>query len=1036
MHIGRIAITGLLLGATCISSSAAEIPAAVPTIAELAEKFRSPPATARPWVYWTWLSSNVSRESITADLEAMQRVGIGGALILDVENGTPPGPMTFFDAQWQAMLTHTVAEAKRLGLEINVNNGPGYYGSGGPWVTPDLGMQWVFASETPISGGRSWAGILPIPANGGAYHDVGVFAVPARTSTFKIDDFKMKALYWDNWVAYRGTRSAPLTAQAPADALIPVDRVIDLSARMAKDGSLSWDVPAGQWVLLRMGYAYNGRLVGPSPKGQSGAETDKLSRAATTAHFNTFVKRLSDITGPAMRSALVGTHIDSWEGGGQNWTASMREEFKKRRGYDPLLYLPIMTDRVLGDLQTSERFLWDLRTTVSELMVENYVVPFKDLAHQQGLRFSFESYTTTGNDLNAANYADEPMAEFWTPNGQGGDFYPTAKSMSSAAHLNQRAVVGAEAFTSGGKEKWLWHPAMFKDIGDDAFTQGVNRFVFHRYAAQRFADRQPGMQMGPWGLHYERTNTWWEWAGPWHAYVTRCQYLLRQGESVADVLNLQTEEPLLRFQVAPLTGYDYDACGPDTLSTVRTQQNRLTLPSGRAYRLLVLSHTGTMTVKLLTHIRDLVRDGAAILGERPLATPGLTGYPHSESELKQLTDELWGTDPQATAHKVGLGTVFCGITPEQALAKLALIPDFVADHPLRWIHRSVSGSEIYFIANPAPQPVTALVTCRVAGRQPELWNTERGTIARAAFFTPRAQCTEVSLRLQPKESVFLVFPAAAKPLDPVVSLTRDGQALALAGAQDLRVTKAISDKATNGIADDPLRTSTQAPAPWMTYGSNGELILSAAESGTYVATTATGKTTTLVCAALAPALTITGPWQVACGSQVHQFEDLHSWSDDADEHIRYFSGTAHYTKTVTIAPAMITAGTCLALDLGQVAIMARVTLNGKDLGILWKPPYCVDITAAAVAGDNHLDIAVVNLWPNRLIGDEQLPEDSERNKNGTLKAWPSWLLDGKPSPTGRQTFASWRLWKKNDHLQPSGLLGPVVLQQTARVVGD
>jgi len=955
MLSSRFLILFSALSLTCGICARADSPT---TVKSLRESFASPPTAARPWVYWTWLSSNVSRESITADLEAMQRVGIGGATILDVQNGTPPGTMQFFDEQWKEMIKHTVSESKRLGMEISINNGPGYFGSGGSWVTPEQGMQSVFTSETQVTGGTSWSGVLPIPPNSGAYKDIAVFAVPATKTDFKIKDFAMKSLSWDKYVGYSGVVSAPPDATAPADAIIPSNRVIDLTAQMQSDGSLTWNAPSGEWIILRMGHAYNGRWIKPSPKAQSGPETDKLSREATVHHFNSFVKRLSDITGPEMKSALVATHIDSWESGGQNWTSRMREEFTRRRGYDPLPYLPIMTGRVLGDLQTTERFLWDLRKTVSELMVQNYVATFQELAHGQGLRFSYEGYTTTGNDLDAANHADEPMAEFWTPTGQGMDFYSTMKGMASAAHLNGRPVVSAEAFTANEKERWLWHPAMLKAIGDDAFTQGINRVVFHRYAAQFLVDQKPGMQMSRWGLHYERTNTWWEWSGPWHTYLARAQHLLRQGEFVADVLALQSEEPLQRFQAAPIPGYDYDGCGPNTFATVRAQDGNIVLPSGRAYRLLTLTHSGTMTVPMLKHIRDLVREGVAVLGNPPVTTPGLSGFPQVEAELKLLIDELWGTSALVPERRLGQGRVFTGMKPEEALARLGIETDFKSDKKLGWIHRRAQGTDIYFVANTSADSVTTTAHFRATGHQPELWNAETGGIMPASVVAVRDSTTAVRLHLKPAESVFVVFPAEAPA--PVV-----------------------------------VNPSPNAPSAPVVLQS------------------------------------LTGPWQVAFHRKEFTFDTLYSWSEHTDTDIKYFSGETRYAKTIEITPGQLTADNRLYLDLGDVQVMARVSLNGRDLGILWKPPYRVEITDFAKAGVNTLQITVVNLWPNRLIGDEQLPEDSERKDGVQILSWPQWLLDGKPSPTGRVTFSTWRLWKKDDPLQPSGLLGPVTLQAVA-----
>jgi hypothetical protein len=977
-----------------------------PRLDELAQSFANPPPAARPWVYWTWIDGNMNKAGITADLEAMQRVGIGGALILDVSQSMPAGPMKFFDAQWQALFKHTVAEAKRLGMEINMNNGVGYYGSGGPWVPPEKAMQKVVASETPIQGGAPWKGQVPLPGPNKEYRDIAVLAVAENVrSKYQIPDFTMKALQWKTWIAYKGVRSASLDAVAPADAIIPLDGVINLTDRMAPDGSLSWDAPAGNWTILRFGHIWTGATVGPSHPEDTGPETDKLDKAATCLHFDAFVKRLNEIVGAEGKGTLVATHIDSWEGGAQTWTGAMREEFKKRRGYDIIPYLPILTGRVLGDLQITERFLFDLRKTVSELMQENYSAEFQRLAHAAGLRNTYESYTTIGQDLDNANFADEPMAEFWTPNGQGLDFQPTIKSMSSAAHLNGLSVVGAEAFTSGSREKWLWHPAMLKSIGDVAFCGGVNRFVFHRYAGQPFGPGvKPGMQMGPWGLHYERTNTWWEFSKPWHEYLTRCQYLLRQGAFVADALKLESEEPLRRFQEFRLTGYDYDVCGPDTLLRAEVRESRLVFPGGAAYRLLVLPDTPTMSVKLLTRIRDLVRAGAVILGDPPQKTPGLTDYPKSDEELRQLVEEIWGVDPTVNERPFGKGRVCRGFAPEKALAKLDVWPDFTSDAGIRYIHRTVGNADVYFLSHSQDAKTVANCTFRVARKTPELWNAETGRISPLpAYSTQDQAATTLSIPFEPNGSAFIVFkPSDTPPPPALVSVMRGG-----------------IPALENGLL---------LPGP---PGSEPDLDLARGEiyeRGAYVFTASDGRSREVKAATSTVA--VRGPWQVrfpaggGAPSEI-KLDDLISWDAHPDPGVKYFSGAATYAKTLVISAWK--PDQRVYLGLGKVQAMARIRLNGRNLGVLWKPPYRVDITSAAKVGDNALEIEVVNLWVNRLIGDERLTEDSERNKNGTLKSWPQWLLEGRPSPAGRLTFSSWRLWEKDAPLQESGLLGPVTL---------
>lgn len=974
----------------------------------LAEEFAAPPDSARPWVYWFWLSGNVSKEGITADLEAMKRVGIGGVLTMDVEQGTPPGPVKFMDAGWQELFHHAVREAKRLGMEINMNNGVGYFGSGGPWIPLDKALQTVLTSEQHITGGQVWTGVLPKPINKGDYTDIAVLAIkePLRkpTERFKIPNFVMKSLRWSGWVNYAGLPADAPVIKAPPEECVDLSSVVDLSSKMQPNGNLVWDAPAGEWTILRIGHGFSGAVVGPALKGQTGPCLDQMDASATALHFSSMVKALRERVKPEGDDSFVAVHIDSWEGGGQNWTKGMRSEFIKRRGYDPLPYLPTLTERVMGDLETTERFLWDLRKTASELIVENYIVPFERMLHENGLRLTFECYTTGGSDLDQASYVDEPMAEFWTDNR---NFFPTTKSMSSAAHLNGRAVVGAEAFTSSAGEKWLKHPGSIKAVGDNALCNGVNRFVVHRYAAQRFLNVAPGLQMGPWGLHYERTNTWWDWLLPWHTYLARCQHLLRQGRSCADVLYVQSEEPLERGSEIPKQGFDYDICGPELFKQAKVQNGRIVMPSGASYRLIYLEKTKKMTLERLRILTRLLADGAVVLGEPPTSVPGLQGFPRADEDLRAMADNLWGNGT-STAPAVGKGTLLRGLSPEQALAKIGVSQDFASDQPLNWIHRSLPNAEIYFVANCGKTPVQATCTFRVSGKRPELWNAETGRISPfRCYDDSKPGLTRLSLSLIPGESAFVVFTSEPAEKKHLIEVTKDGKPVLKDG---------VLIPSRNGAAIDPVQAT----------------LLS---SGSYSLTSVDHVTRSVVIPPASQPMDINGPWAITFppgkgAPNSITMEKLISWSSHPEEGVKYFSGTATYTKKIILTSEQVTRQRVF-LDLGRVEVMARVKFNGRDLGILWKNPYSMEVTDAAKLGENELEISVVNLWPNRLIGDEMLPEDSARNLiaktnvPATLKEWPQWLLEGKPSPAGRQTFCSWRLWHPGNSLVDSGLLGPV-----------
>ncbi len=1044
---------------------------------ELAKNFAKPPQSARPWVYWFWLNGNITREGITADLEAMKRVGIGGVLIMEVDQGAPVGPMVFMGPEWRDLFKHAVAEAERLGLEVNMNDDAGWNGSGGPWIKPEQSMQKVVWTETPLAGPSRFDGRLAQPdADHGFYRDIAVLAFPAP-GDFRIPDIKSKALYERRDVA------PAVETELPFGMTIPSARIAELTAHMDKEGRFTWDVPAGKWTVLRFGHTGTGVENAPAPISGRGLECDKLSKEGIEAQFAGMMAKLIDDVGPAAGKTLVATHIDSWENGAQNWTARMREEFAKRRGYDPLIYLPAIAGLVVDSLEVSERFLWDLRQTVKDLLLENYAGHMAALARQRGLRLSIEAYGGPCDDITYGGRADEPMGEFWISGGA----FETLKQMASSAHTYGRPILGAEAFTAGDRERWQQHPASIKALGDRAFCEGINRFVFHRYAMQPWLDYRPGMAMGPWGLHYERTSTWWELTGPWHEYLARCQYLLRQGTFVADIAYLLPEASPQEYKGHDRSGYDYDDCTPEVLLTRMTvKDGRLVLPDGPSYRVLVLPDTARMTPALLRKVKDLTAAGAKIIGPtRPAKAPGLSDYPKCDEDVARLAEELWGQDKVVT-----------GSTPEQVLAGLGVPKDFSAPPFVRWIHRKIGATEIYFVASNHQQPREVLCTFRVSGLRPEFWRPETGEIEPVPVYEQADGTTRIPIAFEPSGSVFVVFRGAAGAFDPVVGVTLDGRPAVPSPEPEVNVR---IEKAVYGVLDDPPRSrdvraklqdlldggetsiavSRMAAGDDPAYGvvktleaeysaggdsfkvsgkdsdilnfpvapgvepaaevrgeKNDRLLLEAREPGDYELKTASGRLLKIRAPVLPAPLKISGPWELRFppnggAPERVTLDPLISWSEHNDPGVKFFSGTATYAKMITVPRELVGTDRRITLDLGKVQVMAAVKLNGRDLGVFWKPPYRVDVTGALKAGANELEVRVANLWINRMIGDEELPEDSDRNPDGTLKSWPQWVQEGKPSPTGRFTFTSWRLWKKGEPLAASGLLGPVTLRASA-----
>jgi hypothetical protein len=436
---------------------------------KLESGFQHPPDSARPWVYWFPLDGNITRKGITLDLEAMKRVGIGGVLYMETDQGAPKGPAKFGGPLWRELFQHICQEANRLGLDVNMNNDAGWCGSGGPWITPELSMQRIIWTETNLIGPKRFEAALPQPKSvQNYYRDIALFAFPTPASNYVIPHLNGKSAAVREEIPLRDT-----FATLPAGTTVSRDHLINLTAQLSSNGHLGWDVPAGQWTLLRLGCTTTGKDNHPAPIDGRGLECDKLSKAAAEAHFNGLMAKLiadnKNLVGE--KRTLVSTHIDSWEVGSQNWTPNFCQEFLRLRGYDPLPFLPVISGRVIDNIEVSERFLYDVRMTVNQLILENYAGHFRTLAHQNGIRLSIEAYDgVPADDMAYAGRADEPMGEWWSYTPYSGAQWCT--EMASAAHVYGKRVLGAEAFTATDAEKWQAHPGFIKTMGDWAFCEG------------------------------------------------------------------------------------------------------------------------------------------------------------------------------------------------------------------------------------------------------------------------------------------------------------------------------------------------------------------------------------------------------------------------------------------------------------------------------------------------------------------------------------------------------------------------------------
>ena len=542
---------------------------------------------------------------------------------------------------------------------------------------------------------------------------------------------------------------------------IDPSEVIDVSSKMGQDGHLEWDAPAGAWVVMRFGYTSTGMRNTAASAAGSGLECDKFEKGGAETHFAAVQARLVADLGDHVGRSFAGVEIDSYEAGMQNWSASFRAEFRRRAGYDATPYLPAMTGRIVGNAGTSERFLFDVRTVQAALMAENYYGRMQELCRQHGLKLYVEGYGSgMFDEMEVSALPDFPMCEFWTrtpwtPN-------RNVKMVTSAAHTYGKRVIAAEAFT--GEEftsRWLDYPYALKALGDDMFALGVNHFIFHRFAHQPHPDAFPGMAMGPWGFHFDRTNTWFDESSGWIDYLARSQYLLRQGHFVADVLAFVGERPPNAAQMmAPVLPYGYTFDLVDAavlLERTRVVDGAIEIEGGGRYRILVLPpDMAAATPELMHRLAELVRAGATVVGPQPRFSPTLRGYPESESEVTRLAGELWEHDG------FGQGRVIAERPAAEVLRELGLSPDFGftserADTELSWAHRRAGEVDIYFVANRQRRTEEIVATFRVAGKQPELWHAERGTVEDVPVFSANTSVTRVPLRLGPSESVFVVF---------------------------------------------------------------------------------------------------------------------------------------------------------------------------------------------------------------------------------------------------------------------------------------
>ncbi len=1127
--------------------------------ASLEQNFQNPPPSAKAITWWHWINGNVSKEGITADLEAMKKIGIQGAQLFDVSLGQPEGAISYLSPEWLELFNFAALEAKRLGLELAFHNCAGWSSTGGPAITPEYAMQKLVYTETIHKGTQVFKGQLPQPeTNLDYYKDIAILAFPKPKSEERINDLDIKSLS-----GKVRNHLAPDNKPVSALAVVKKSDIIDLTSKMSDDGFLEWDAPAGEWIILRLGHTPSGAMNRFPSHGGHGLECDKMNSQAVDVFWEGGIQPIINRLDTLIGTVVTKCHIDSYEVGTANWTSDFANEFKRLRVYDCQLYLPALAGYYVESGEETERFLWDFRRTIGDLMAKHYYGRFSELCHQHGMIFSTEPYWGPFDNMQVGETADIVMSEFWSGSLA---FFDSPKFVASIAKLNGSPIAEAEAFTAMGG--WNEYPASLKAIGDLAWAQGINRFVFHSYVHQPW-EVEPGLTLGPFGIDFNRLNTWWDQGKSFMDYIARGQFMLQQGTSVADVLVFTGEaspnDGLLIPELKAM-GYDYDLIGKNKMDELGVKDGLICTPHGVKYQALVLPETSWMTPELIEILEKLAKSGATILGTKPQKSPSLQNYPECDKQVAQLAKELW----ESNLIKEGSAVDF--------LKNGTLPPDFSIENGSRenidYVHRKTEDEDIYFVANSKKESRKESCRFRVTGKQPELWNAETGEITKAAVWQDNGDgTTTVSIPFEAEGSVFVIFQETVssnehiesvemelqiptlEPLpnlkvikaeygtflpDGLVDVTEvlansiqnnslnvmanrelcDGDpapgyhkelrvkykigAVILeknamerellqvdaSGKEDLKILKAVFGKFEGGVDGIPsnkpvydvtekvksmladgvleilvddsflegknnfntkkalrLIYSTNGEEKTMMVSNGGTIKLSQATSepkliykdgkvnwitpfsGNMTYRSATGKTKTVKVKSVPEPIVLTGAWNVNFpvknGAPVDTtFDKLASWTTSSNNAIRYFSGTATYKKQFDVPAQFLKDSYSLLIDLGSVKEIAEVYLNGKNLGVLWKEPFRININDFVQAGTNTLEVKITNLWPNRLIGDEQLTLDYER-KGANVKQWPQWLINQTERPTERVTFAAFKHWNKDSELLPSGLLGPV-----------
>jgi hypothetical protein len=888
-----------------------------PTNGKLEEGFINPPIENRPLAFWDWLNGYVDTTKLVYELEEMKDKGMQGAFIWDVgeytygeEKTIPVGPK-FLGEESLEYIRIALETGHRLGLNLGMIASSSW-NAGGDWIEEEDASMELLNSTQIVTG-------------------------PSKK---KITIGKPDSLvYEDNAYWLISTLAIPHSEEMNYNR----NQAIILDKFTSEDKYIEWEVPEGKWKVISFFMCNTGQpLMVPSPN-SVGPMIDHLSRRATRNHFDTIITRLAKVS--THENQLKFLEVDSYEvWPAVDWSPNLIKEFKSRYGYDPLPYLPLLRGFSSDNTVVDERFRGDYSRLVSDMMIENHFAQSVEIANKHGMKMFAEAghggYPRV-DPLKAFGNCDIPMGEFW--NNQ--QFWVT-KEAASGAHIYGKKIVASETLT--GWNHWQHGPTDYKQLIDIAFCQGLNQLFFHTFAHNPEIVGKPGNAYHA-GEHLNVNTTWWEMTRPFMDYVSRCSYMLRQGNFVGDAClyygdqapNLVPPERIdpnftpkynddqcqhcglpKPVNVGELPGRDFDYINADVITTtLSTENGELVLPSGQSYKVMQIPDRADISLEVLKSLEKLVNNGAIVIGTKPERTTSLKNYPACDEEVKAIADKLWGKADGHTifSNSYGKGKVYWGKSVKEVLEEMNIAPDFQVkgidnDHDeIDYIHRQTESEDIYFVSNSSRSAQKVTCVFRVDENSvPELWDAETGLVQRDVKYSKEKNGISVELVMDPLASRFVVF--------------RDN---------------------TTGNNDEELTCNLQ-------YGFSNQTA--------------------------GDIIDLTNDWEVEFDAEMgapesYKFEELISWTDIDNKGIKYYSGSASYSRVFSVAEEALSNEAEAYVAFEDIQEMARVFVNGNDCGIVWTPPYRTNITQYLKEGTNNITVQVINNWNNRIVGDIRNPKE-------------------------------------------------------------